>query len=119
MMSRNSGKFLHPNSARVHISGENRAGRSPRAERYDRGPGARTPNAISASFASAMMNAREEGFALISASLASRDFMANQIRCSQSSKQAVLRALASELAKNRTGWLLKHVLSFDRIVLGF
>src|SRR6266576_3375604 len=79
MMSRNSGRLRKPYSARDHTSGEKRAGRSPRPDRYERGPGARTPKAMSASLASAMMKAREEGFALISASLVSSDFVTNEV----------------------------------------
>src|SRR6185436_16688349 len=75
MMSRNSGRLRYPNSSRVQISGENRAGRSPRLDKYERGPGERIPKAMSASLASARMKAREEGLALTSASLRSSDFI--------------------------------------------
>src|SRR6266567_5275166 len=83
MISRNSGKLRWPYSARVHISGEKCAGRSPRPDRYDLGPGARTPKAMSASLASARMKARDEGFALASASLASSDFMKSDLHLRQ------------------------------------
>src|SRR5438445_2676176 len=75
MMSRNSGTLRYPYSARDQTSGEKRAGRSPRPDRYARGPGARTPKAMSASLASAMMKAREQGLARISASLVSSNLL--------------------------------------------
>src|SRR5260370_955246 len=75
MISRNSGRLRYPYSPRVQTSGEKRAGRSPRNERYERGPGALTPKAISASLASAMIKAREDRLLLISANFVSSDFM--------------------------------------------